>query len=66
MTQNETIDKWHKKFLKLSMDHKRLMEELPADRHYHEGKSDLAGGLAVEFRVDFDKELKQYTDETDK
>lgn len=64
MTVNERIDDWNKKIIKLSMDHKRLMKEIPTDSKYHEGMSDLATALSVEFRIDFDKEIKQYAKET--
>lgn len=66
MTLDEKINDFHERLLKLAIEHDRLMEELPEDRHYHEGQKDLAGGLAVKFRVEFSDELKQYADETGK
>jgi hypothetical protein len=66
MTLNERINKFDKKLLKLSMDHGRLKTELPDDRHYHEGKSDLAEMLKIEFKALFKEELEQYTVETGK
>ena len=63
MKLNERIDTFHKKLMKTAIDHKRLSKELPADKCYHDGQSDLSESLAVHFRVTFQEELQKYSEE---
>lgn len=57
---NKRIDDFHKKLIKEAINHRRLSEELPEDKHYHDGKSDMAAALKVQFKLLFEKEIKQH------
>jgi hypothetical protein len=57
MTLNDRLDKFHRKLIKASIDHRRLAKELPTDKQYHDGKSHLGESLSVEFRLMFKDEL---------
>jgi len=58
LTLNEKLQKFLKKLMMTSVDQKRLSVELPDDKCYHDGQSDLSESLVVQFRVMFQEELK--------